>query len=204
MEPVIESMLLCLASALRCMIDKLDASRLSGSARSRSCLRADASDEGFSLGHLDFLGTSSCLAWSLRSFGAGRCPKREARLTGIPGDGCTSSSEDEQHHRGRVGPQSFADGPLAVAIWQRPQRRLWCSSLSICLSSRAAERLEATRSECRSNFAIHRLIHAHCASALGRPHRLEKRVSSCAAHNCQPPLRHWNRPRTDIQSFHGA
>lgn len=51
----------------------------------------------------------------------------------------------------------------------------------VCWSSRAAERLEATRSECRSNFAIdwdRRLIHAHCASALGRPHRLEKRAAS--------------------------
>lgn len=44
-----------LASGLGCKIDKLDASRLSGSASSRSCLRADASEEGISLGHLDGL-----------------------------------------------------------------------------------------------------------------------------------------------------
>jgi len=38
---------------------------------------------------------------------------------------------------------------------------------------RAAERVEAIPSEARSNFAIH-LIHAHCASAFGRPRHSER------------------------------
>jgi len=102
---------------------------------------------------------------------------------------------------------------LALTIWQRS---LGCrcrpapSLFSLCLSSRAAERLEATRSECRSNFAIPfmsdscaTLAHSLLLRHLGVRVALREEYPLAS----DPPLphssRHWTDPEQTANCFTG-
>lgn len=99
---------------------------------------------------------------------------------------------------------------LALTIWQRSLCCRCTLALSLCLSSRAAERLEATRSECRSNFAIPSMsdsCSAFTASLLLR--HLGVRVALREEYEYPPasppphPSRHWADPEQTLNCFTG-